>query len=753
MASPGILLCKKIEMQMEQSASCQALPFTLMLVISYAAVAISHMNAPLVRAVEHSISFDVEDNANFAYDSDFAGHKDLHEVNSVVDFWSFMSVGLVPLLWVQEKSWSEDATFRNGSIEPGLTPTVYLDQKDWGLMIYYNRIVGGIRLRQERAHSVTCDKSPELNPFYRTECMGGTLQDYSLDPDIDKARSMNADETVTKWLWVHQEYDDVAEMVKQMELTGWIDHNTEKVEISIPVYNAEYSVHSLINVNLYFSRGGHIWKHIVAQSIYANWFSSWYQFCFDATYLGCISWIFLTEIADVAQTFLAGVFKGLYYDYLTIWNFVDWVSIIFGFILMGFFFWCTDMSTKLNSDGVKIGAIPKPIAHSTESIPEVMTYIQELEVGVNWVTFTQKWLARYPLVIVFRLFKSFHAQPRLALVTMTLQSSMDDLFHFLIVFFSVMLGFVTSAVVLFGREVEDLVTASRGCIYVVRAILGDLDFDALKVGGRVQAGAWMMVFMIFGSLLLLNMLLAIVMDAYSDVKANSSGSQTLWGQIRLSIKNMDGMHVPLKTVHKAVSNDLPEEMKRMQAKRKLKASAKKAKQEMDIDDGEESSDDEDDGYEEMVGNWQRTLLKVEHLKEVVANPQGDHVVSKKKNVDHEAMGKKKKKAWLMSDAQAREILIDTIMDYYDENQESADNFQFISSAEKIDGRLNLTINLHKRFNLRENSLEAIDSKPAEDDDDSSAEGSAGDEEKKDPDEIGHEEWAGEEEVEPYKPVE
>merc|ERR1719199_1009102 len=117
---------------MEQSASCQALPFTLMLVISYAAVAISHMNAPLVRAVEHSISFDVEDNANFAYDSDFAGHKDLHEVNSITDFWSFMSVGLVPLLWVQEKSWSEDATFRNGSIEPGLTPTVYLDQKDWG---------------------------------------------------------------------------------------------------------------------------------------------------------------------------------------------------------------------------------------------------------------------------------------------------------------------------------------------------------------------------------------------------------------------------------------------------------------------------------------------------------------------------------------------------------------------------------------------------------------------------------------------
>merc|ERR1719359_2288296 len=104
-------------------------------------------------------------------------------------------------------------------------------------------------------------------------------------------------------------------------------------------------------------------------------------------------------------------------------------------------------------------------------LPTVETYVEELEIAVHWVTFTQKWLARYPLIIVFRLFKSFHAQPRLALVTMTLKSSFDDLFHFLIVFFSVMLGFVTSAATLFGREVDDLVTFTRGWIYCVRLIL------------------------------------------------------------------------------------------------------------------------------------------------------------------------------------------------------------------------------------------------------------------------------------------
>jgi len=697
-----------------------------------------------VRAVEHSISFDVEDNANFAYDSDFAGHKDIHEVNSFADFWSWMSSGLVPLLWVQEKPWSEDISFRNSTswkwsedgkdevevvgsgIEPGLTPKVHLDQQQWGLMIYYNRVVGGIRLRQERNVVVPCVPNPELDAFYNADCKGN-VKDYSLDPDIDVARSMSPDEEWTKWLWVHEEAETVEEKVKQLELTGWLDKNTEKIEISIPIYNAEYSVHSLINVNFFFTRGGHVWKHIIAQSIYANWFTSWYQFGVDGTYFGCISWIFLTEIAEVAQTFHQGGFKGIWNDYVNIWNMVDWMAITFGFVLMCFFFWCTEMSNALNAEGEKIGKIPRPIPHLTPDLPDVKSYIEEMQIGVNWVTFTQKWLARYPLVIVFRLFKSFHAQPRLALVTMTLQSSFDDLFHFLIVFFSVMLGFVTSAVVLFGREVDELVTFNRASIYCVRLILGDMDFDALKVAGRLLAGSWMMVFMVFGSLLLLNMLLAIVMDAYSDVKAGSGGSQTLWGQIRLQIKNMDGMHVPLKIIHKALASDLPDELKKMQEKKKLLAKKKKLAKEAgeEPDEDEEGVDEEDEYYESQMQEWNLGLLKMEHLKEVVANPAGSKRNNKDGNKDEDVgsmvFGKSsKKKTWTMSDTQAKEILIGTILDYYDDNQESADNFEFISSAEKIDTRLNLTVGLHKRFNLREDAkpqLEEADGDIDDDDDD------------------------------------
>merc|ERR1719399_635500 len=54
---------------------------------------------------EHSIEFDLFENANFAFggivpfENGGMGHKTLFDVNSVADFWSWLSMGLVPLLY------------------------------------------------------------------------------------------------------------------------------------------------------------------------------------------------------------------------------------------------------------------------------------------------------------------------------------------------------------------------------------------------------------------------------------------------------------------------------------------------------------------------------------------------------------------------------------------------------------------------------------------------------------------------------
>merc|ERR1719473_2502222 len=86
-----------------------------------------------------------------------------------------------------------------------------------------------------------------------------------------------------------------------LEAEKWLDDNTKKIEIAIPVYNAEYGLYTLITVNFFFSRGGHIWKDLIAQSAFAFWFDSMYYALYDMTWAFCVSYVLYTEWKEVYQ--------------------------------------------------------------------------------------------------------------------------------------------------------------------------------------------------------------------------------------------------------------------------------------------------------------------------------------------------------------------------------------------------------------------------------------------------------------------
>ena len=94
-----------------------------------------------------------------------------------------------------------------------------------------------------------------------------------------------------------------------------------------------------------------------------------------------------------------------------------------------------------------------------------------------------------------------------------------DVLHFGVVFISVFFSFAVAGIIIFGRDVEDFTTPIRAANTCFRSMMGDFDWDAIIVVGRVEASCWFIGFMLMIVMLLLNMLLAIVMDAYSEQKA------------------------------------------------------------------------------------------------------------------------------------------------------------------------------------------------------------------------------------------
>merc|ERR1719161_1594499 len=91
----------------------------------------------------------------------------------------------------------------------------------------------------------------------------------------------------------------------------------------------------------------------------------------------------------------------------------------------------------------------------------VNEFINLQDTSVSYIHKFTLALALYPLVIIFRLFKAFSAQPRLAVVTKTMKNAMSDLLHFMLVFCSVFISFAIAGVVLFGREVYGFTTFPR----------------------------------------------------------------------------------------------------------------------------------------------------------------------------------------------------------------------------------------------------------------------------------------------------
>merc|ERR1719326_1721708 len=101
------------------------------------------------------------------------GFKGMYDVNSYTDFWSWLSNGLVPLIFVQGRGFSEDF-FNEDAVKLFNYSGIAKLQEPWynnnskrGLYIGHNRIVGGIRLSQERQESGwECASPHTLNDLY-----------------------------------------------------------------------------------------------------------------------------------------------------------------------------------------------------------------------------------------------------------------------------------------------------------------------------------------------------------------------------------------------------------------------------------------------------------------------------------------------------------------------------------------------------------------------------------------------------------
>jgi len=105
---------------------------------------------------------------------------------------------------------------------------------------------------------------------------------------------------------------------------------------------------------------------------------------------------------------------------------------------------------------------------------------------------------------------------------------------------------------LFGKDVVAFSTMDRSFPTLFRMLLRDFDYKEMEQDGRAFTFVLFVSFMWLMELVMLSMLIAIIMDCYSTVKARSFKAETVWSEVYdlllRAYQNWRGQRLPLPKI-------------------------------------------------------------------------------------------------------------------------------------------------------------------------------------------------------------
>ena len=259
-----------------------------------------------------------------------------------------------------------------------------------------------------------------------------------------------------------------------------------------------------------------------------------------------MTWVEFQEIRRNVKWY--GLIEGLI-KYANLYNFVDVTSVG---IFVGLAYRAMSFRT---ASRIALSMVTDGQILDDEESNESM--IQAVEVAADGAEKFRWWGIVGSLTLMFRFFKAFDSQPRLALVSQTFSACMIDVFHFLFVMAAIFSIFSIAAVIMFGHRLPEFVNfflAVRTCLFIV---MGEFEWEELRVVDDSMAFWWLILFFFVIVLLSLNMLLAIVFETYTGVRENiGADAQTLWAQsyetFRRTTLTVMGKRVTLTHIRKSI---------------------------------------------------------------------------------------------------------------------------------------------------------------------------------------------------------
>ena len=566
----------------EEQDKCRSLPLTVFFFGVFVVLVAFHEMTTTVFQLEFSLK-------SALTDSPIASANDIvfDEINSVDDVYDWAADVLFSVLFQQYDDVTGDP----------------LPPEDWGTVLTYSHLLGsGLIFAQERSEALPCYLH-ELGAVYgdchpvdtsTTEsyglelcdnyshfvavmgsnatcaCIGGESSDCApADIDDPAYGDMYAPFTVSddandndildgKFAQLFYWEQPVNESIAKLDVLhkrGWIDDQTKTVSISGAVYNPELLVYTKFEISFTFDRGGFVDCGYNSVSMLADAYNETWLWGLDALWILMVLSLAWSEVQEMRDT--AGCTKkGLehlekqgdtrttserYCDYWQDgWNYIDWAQVILTLFLSCFWFWIYFDTQEVTAEYVNSG-------HNSTDNTERNRIVWELDRIGNDVAIYRTLAVLNLFVLMLRFFKAFLGQPRLAIITRTFAVAASDLFHFFIVFVCLFFTFVFAGMFIFGQHLYNYHSVHTAMATAFNALTGEYEWEEVEAVDLNLAIIWWWVFMLLMYLVVLNMLLAIVLNAYNTAKHTATRRVTCWKQVLDAIQeNVAGCRGSIK---------------------------------------------------------------------------------------------------------------------------------------------------------------------------------------------------------------
>jgi hypothetical protein len=573
------------EKQMERNSFC-TLPFTIFFFVVYTLAMLQHENVGDSGMVQREMTSMLE-GTTYEGVQFTSGHKDMGDIDTKEDIYNYWREAVLPLF-----------------INPLSGP-----REDLHRALRYNMVIGGVVLQQMRREDRRCSQEyPKLGPFANDStnpllqnfsCYPWTSEDRSCFGAVDKqlvngrarmgwcpdqmvfqtgrrlefvpdgggtgGASKGANDPTRSTLFSVNMYEfegigRAIEKVTELENEGWIDYQTSWVGVQILVLNPDLGIFVHVTMNVYMPPSGAMLPKVSCQSFQPEPYQFKAVMALDGLYVLCVLWLTFS----VARNLFRYCKESKGSDYLKDpWNILDCTTVGCSYIVIILWMQLLVRLSDVKEKAMAARALEPLPGQTSEQYPQAVADLHEELRDTN--QFLQSWrimLCWYTLLVAMKFLESFANQPRLAVVTKTITRAGTDLFHFALVMLAVFMAFCVSGMLLFGRRLHEFSSEQWSINTCFLMMLGDFTYDDLAREHPVTTAVWFWVYIAVMMLLMLNMLMAIIMDVYTEVKGEASEFAPVWTQIQQICSHAWNVHKG-RTVSNSdmlqLLSDMPEE--------------------------------------------------------------------------------------------------------------------------------------------------------------------------------------------------